>query len=162
MTGKNFKSLTIKMTASQQSWKEVWVWGRSALYPIWEDSLVNCPNVDFEPISYLTPGLFLGFSCISFFELIYWTSIGILRTFIWRHHWVVLCKALLPLLLKTNNKFVNVMFAYCLDLFLAYVIPTKSRAAQFMGHYISITWPRIISSIVMCRQTRPSEMKVSP
>jgi len=30
-------------------------------------------------------GLFLGFSCISFFELIYWASTGIMRTLIWRH-----------------------------------------------------------------------------
>ena len=143
--------LTITLIATQQSWKEMWVWGWSASYPIWEDSLVNCPNVDFEPISSLTPGLFLGFSCISFFELIYWTSTGILRTFIWRHSWVVLCKALFAFLLKTNNKFVNVMFGHCLDLTLAYVTPTNSRAAEFMGHYISIIWPRIISSIaVMC------------
>ena len=50
----------------------------------------------------------------------------------------MLCKALLAFLLKTINKFVNVMFGHCLDLTLAYVIPTNSRAAQFMGHYISI------------------------
>ena len=144
VTGKNCKSITIILIATQQSWKEMWVWGWSASYPIWEDSLVNCPIIDFEPISYLTQGLFLGFSCISFFELIYWTSTGILRTFIWRHPWVLLCKALFAFFAENKQDHLRMNVAQdfnnhlrSIDLFRSMIIK-KDRSKVRYSHWITI------------------------